>query len=63
MAMRIDAGQCSVCGACEFECPNGAVKMKGDNYIIDKGRCTSCEGQFDEPQCVEVCPTDCITAA
>ena len=60
MAMRIDAGICSVCGACEFECPNGAIKMKGDNYIIDVGRCTQCEGQFDTPQCVEVCPTDCI---
>ena len=22
--------------------------------------CTECVGHFDEPQCVEVCPVDCI---
>jgi len=22
--------------------------------------CTECVGSFDEPQCIEVCPVDCI---
>jgi ferredoxin len=29
-------------------------------YEIDPARCTECVGHFDEPQCVQVCPVDCI---
>jgi ferredoxin len=29
-------------------------------YVIDPGRCTECVGHFDEPQCVQVCPVNCI---
>ena len=33
----------------------------GDNiYIITHDRCTECVGHFDTPQCVEVCPVECI---
>jgi ferredoxin len=63
MAYRIDTGQCSVCGSCEFECPNGAVRMKGETYIINAAKCTECEGHFDAPQCVTVCPTNCVLPA
>jgi ferredoxin len=28
--------------------------------VIDWHRCTECVGHFDKPQCVEVCPVDCI---
>ena len=63
MAYKIDAGSCSVCGACEFDCPNGAVKMKGETYMIVAAKCTECEGQFDAPQCVSVCPADSIALA
>lgn len=64
MAFKIITSQCSVCGACEFECPNGAIKMKGDTYIIDAAKCTECEGQADSPQCAAVCPVDgtCVPA-
>lgn len=64
MAYKILTSQCSVCGACEFECPNGAIKMKGDTYIIDAAKCTECEGQADAPQCAAVCPVDgtCVPA-
>ena len=34
MALKIIKSQCTVCGACEFECPNAAIKFKGDTYII-----------------------------
>ncbi|HJX58383.1 MAG TPA: ferredoxin, partial [Thiobacillus sp.] len=27
---------------------------------IDPNKCTECVGHFDTPQCVEVCPVDCI---
>ena len=29
-------------------------------YVIDPSKCTECVGHFDAPQCVEVCPVDCI---
>jgi len=28
--------------------------------VIDPARCTECVGHFDEPQCVVVCPVECI---
>ena len=28
--------------------------------MIDPARCTECVGHFGEPQCVQVCPVDCI---
>ncbi|MDC7789210.1 4Fe-4S dicluster domain-containing protein [Rhodoplanes sp. TEM] len=64
MALKIVASQCTVCGACEFECPNAAIKMKRDVYVIDPAKCTECEGHFDSPQCVAVCPVPntCIAA-
>ena len=27
---------------------------------IDPERCTECVGHFNEPQCVQVCPVECI---
>ncbi|MCB0057828.1 MAG: 4Fe-4S binding protein [Hyphomicrobiaceae bacterium] len=64
MAYKIVASQCTVCGACEFECPTAAIKMKGDMYVIDAKKCVECEGHFDKPQCAEVCPVPktCIPA-
>ena len=64
MAYKIIASQCTACGACEFECPNSAISMKGDIYVIDAGKCSQCEGHFDEPQCAAVCPVEgtCVPA-
>jgi len=58
MAYKIIASQCTVCGACEFECPNAAIRLKNDMYIIDPKKCTECEGHFDKPQCAVVCPVE-----
>jgi ferredoxin len=60
MAYRINASGCTGCGACEFDCPNAAITMKGDAYAINAKTCTECRDHFDAPQCVSVCPTDCI---
>jgi ferredoxin len=64
MAYKIIASQCTVCGACEFECPNAAIRLKGDMYIIDPKKCTECVGHFDTPQCAVVCPVEntCVPA-
>jgi ferredoxin len=29
-------------------------------WHIDPQRCTECVGHFDTPQCVAVCPVECI---
>ena len=29
-------------------------------YVIDPNLCTQCVGHYDEPQCQQVCPVDCI---
>ena len=52
--------ECINCDVCEPECPNEAISQGPEIYVIDPAKCTECVGHFDEPQCVEVCPVDCI---
>ncbi|QNT70962.1 4Fe-4S binding protein [Defluviicoccus vanus] len=63
MAYVINESACTGCGSCEFGCPNAAIKMKGDIFVINPSKCNECKGHFDEPQCVAACPADCITLA
>lgn len=59
MALMI-TDECINCDVCEPECPNGAISQGDEIYQIDPGKCTECVGHFDEPQCQQVCPVDCI---
>ena len=59
MALLI-TDECITCDVCEPECPNQAISQGPEIYEIDPARCTECVGHFDTPQCVEVCPVDCI---
>lgn len=52
--------ECINCDVCEPECPNGAISQGEEIYVIDSKNCTECVGHYDVPQCVEVCPVDCI---
>ena len=52
--------ECINCDVCEPECPNNAISQGPEIYEIDPNLCTECVGHFEEPQCVEVCPVDCI---
>ncbi len=52
--------ECINCDVCEPECPNDAISQGEEIYMIDSGKCTECVGHYDVPQCVEVCPVDCI---
>ena len=52
--------ECINCDVCEPECPNGAISQGDTIYIIDPNKCTECVGHYDTPQCVEVCPVECI---
>ena len=64
MAYMIVASNCSACGACEFECPNEAISMGTDVYVIDPDKCQECKGKHDSPRCATVCPLDdtCVPA-
>jgi len=59
MALRI-TDECINCDVCEPPCPNEAISMGLDFYVIDPAKCTECVGHFDEPQCQVVCPVECI---
>jgi len=59
MALMI-TDECINCDVCLPECPNEAISQGDEIYIIDPNKCTECVGHFDTPQCVEVCPVDCI---
>ena len=59
MALMI-TDECINCDVCEPECPNDAISMGTDIYVINPAKCTECVGHFDVPQCREVCPVDCI---
>jgi ferredoxin len=52
--------ECINCDVCEPECPNQAISLGVEIYEIDAQRCTECVGHFDEPQCVQLCPVNCI---
>jgi len=49
MAYKIKSS-CIMCGACEAECPVGAISAGTDKYVIDPDKCISCGA------CAGVCP-------
>ena len=59
MALMI-TDECINCDVCEPACPNQAISMGPEYYLIDPQRCTECIGHFDQPQCVVLCPVACI---
>jgi ferredoxin len=59
VALRI-TDQCINCDVCEPECPNGAIAEGAEYYVIDPGLCTECVGHHERPQCIVVCPVECI---
>jgi ferredoxin len=62
MALMI-TDECINCDVCEPRCPNGAISPGEHIYVIDPQLCTECVGHHDEPQCVALCPVDCIPLA
>jgi ferredoxin len=52
--------ECINCDVCEPECPNGAISMGPEIYVIDPDKCTECVGHYNAPQCQQVCPVACI---
>ncbi len=50
---------CINCGACVPECPNGAISLGEEIYVIDPLLCTECVGFNEREACAAVCPVDC----
>lgn len=59
MALMI-TDECTNCDACLPVCPNDAISEGDVIYEIEAAKCTECVGAEPEPQCVLVCPVDCI---
>jgi ferredoxin len=59
MALKI-TDECINCDVCEPVCPNQAIYQGELIFEINPDRCTECVGHFNEPQCVAVCPVNCI---
>ena len=59
MSLKI-TDQCVTCDVCEPVCPNKAITPGPEYYEIAPDLCTECVGHHDEPQCVVVCPVECI---
>ena len=58
MAMTIDLDQCTACGDCKPVCPTDSIKVKRGSYRIEADTCTECEGEYEDPQCLAVCPME-----
>ncbi len=43
---------CIFCGVCEKACRTGAIRIEGDNILLDESKCNNCG------RCVKACPTD-----
>lgn len=60
MALLI-TDKCTNCDMCEPECPNQAISMGDEIYVIDPNLCTECVGHYEAPTCQKVCPiNNCI---
>lgn len=51
MAYKITE-ECIMCGACEEECPEGAISEGEETFVIDPEKCIDCGA------CADVCPVD-----
>jgi ferredoxin len=50
--------ECISCGACEGECPNEAIGLGEDIFVIDPDLCSECVGHHDTQMCAEACPLE-----
>jgi ferredoxin len=61
MALYIVEADCISCGDCEPVCPTKSIKEGKIVFEINPATCSECDGDFDEPQCKDICPVDnCI---
>ncbi|MBP7319430.1 MAG: 4Fe-4S binding protein [Lachnospiraceae bacterium] len=49
------SSECVSCGACEGECPVGAISQGDGQFVIDESACLDCGA------CAATCPTGAIS--
>lgn len=49
------SSECVSCGACEGECPVGAISQGDGQFVIDEAACLDCGA------CAATCPTGAIS--
>ncbi len=56
---------CVNCWACEPLCPSEAIFLPSDgdssarpHFLIDANKCTECEGDHADAQCMSICPIE-----
>ncbi len=49
---------CVNCWACEPLCPSKAIYESRPHFKIDAKKCTECDGDFMDAQCVSICPIE-----
>jgi NAD-dependent dihydropyrimidine dehydrogenase PreA subunit len=54
MVAKVKAEECVGCGACEDECPNGAIKVD-EIAVVNAADCVDCGN------CADACPNSAIT--
>jgi ferredoxin len=59
MSLKITE-ECINCDVCAPVCPNEAIYQGEAIFEIKPDHCTECVGHFAEPQCVAICPVNCI---
>ncbi|MBZ4654652.1 MAG: 4Fe-4S dicluster protein [Peptococcaceae bacterium] len=52
---HVISDECLSCGACESQCPVGAISEGDGKFVIDAEKCTDCGS------CAEVCPVGAIS--
>ncbi|MFQ5762744.1 MAG: 4Fe-4S binding protein [Candidatus Bathyarchaeia archaeon] len=51
----INYSVCNMCGRCWAYCPEPAIVLKGDEYVIEYEHCKGCG------ICAVECPLDCVS--
>jgi Fe-S-cluster-containing hydrogenase component 2 len=41
-------------------CPTESVSQGDSIYVVNQETCVECVGHHDSPQCVSVCPVECV---
>jgi len=49
---------CVNCWACHALCPSQAIIEAKPHFLIDAKKCSECEGEYADPQCVSICPIE-----
>lgn len=54
-SIKINIGECDLCGTCVGVCPADAIELKESSIKILQNKCTKCQ------HCFWICPMSAIT--